>query len=193
MLNPRVNPDLEMVAPQCLQKPPSFRYPSAAALAEDLESFLRGDPVSARLTSLRGLVARVMGESHHAAVLENWGLLWIYHSVALLVFFGTTNWLYLAGVTARWPYVSIFTVGLCGWAAFFWALRRRGGPIRFVERQLAHVWGAGIVSINLIFLVEWLSGLPTLKLAPMIAITNGMLFMIKAGILSGRLLPAGGM
>jgi eukaryotic-like serine/threonine-protein kinase len=185
MLNPRVNPDLEMIALQCLQKPPTLRYPSAAALAEDLEAFLRGDPVSARSTSLRALAARLMGETHHAPVLENWGLLWIYHSIALLVFFGTTNWLSLRGVTARWPYVLIFTVGLCGWAGLFWALRRRGGPIRFVERQLAHVWGAGIVSINLIFLVEWLLGLPVLTLSPMIAVTNGMLFMIKAGILSG--------
>jgi eukaryotic-like serine/threonine-protein kinase len=185
VLNPRVNPDLEMVALQCLQKPPTLRYPSAAALAEDLESFLRGDPVSARSTSLRALAARLMGETHHAPVLENWGLLWIYHSIALLVFFGTTNWFYLAGITARWPYVLIFSIGLCGWAGLFWALRRRGGPIRFVERQLAHVWGAGIVSINLIFLVEWLLGLPVLTLAPMIAVTNGMLFMIKAGILSG--------
>jgi eukaryotic-like serine/threonine-protein kinase len=185
VLNPRANPDLEMVALQCLQKPPELRYPSAAALAEDLESFLRGDPVSARSTSLRALAARLLGETHHAPVLENWGWLWIYHSIALLVFFGTTNWLYLRGVTARWPYVLIFSVGLCGWAGLFWALRRLGGPIRFVERQLAHVWGAGIVSINLIFLVEWLLGLPVLTLAPMFAVTNGMLFMIKAGILSG--------
>jgi len=184
-LNPRVDSDLEMIALQCLQKSPALRYPSAAALAEDLESFLRGDPVSARSTSLRALAARLMGETHHAPILENWGLLWIYHSIALLVFFGVTNWLYLRGVVARWPFVLIFTAGLCGWAALFWALRRRGGPIRFVERQLAHIWGAGIVSINLIFLVEWLLDLPVLKLAPMIAVTNGMLFMIKAGILSG--------
>ena len=188
-LNPQVNPDLEMIALKCLQKPQALRYASAAALADDLESYERGDPVSARSTSLRALAARLMGETHHAPVLENWGLLWIFHSIALLVFFGATNWLYLSGVEARWPYILIFTVGLCGWAAFFWALRRRGGPIRFVERQLAHVWGAGIVSINLIFLVEWLLDLPVLKLAPMIAVTNGMLFMIKAGILSGDYYP----
>ena len=89
------------------------------------------------------------------------------------------------GRRRAWPYVLIFSVGLCGWAAIFWALRRRGGPIRFVEKQLAHVWGAGIVSINLIFLVEWLLGMPVLSLSPMIAVTNGMLFMIKGGILSG--------
>ena len=88
-------------------------------------------------------------------------------------------------MTARWPYVLIFTVGLGAWAAFFWALRRRGGPITFVERQLAHVWGAGVIGINLIFLVEWLLGLPVLTLAPMLAVTNGMLFLIKGGILSG--------
>ena len=37
---------------------------------------------------LRALAARLMGETHHAPVLENWGLLWIFHSIALLIFFG---------------------------------------------------------------------------------------------------------
>jgi serine/threonine-protein kinase len=184
-LNPRINRDLEMVALRCLLKPPELRYRSAAALADDLKLFLQGDPVSARSTSLRALAERLMGETHHAPVLENWGLLWIYHSIALVVFFGAANWLYLAGVQARWPYVLIFSAGLCGWAAFFWSMRRRGGPIRFVERQLAHIWGAGIISINLIFLVEWLLGFPVLTLAPMFAVTNGMLFLIKGGVLSG--------
>jgi eukaryotic-like serine/threonine-protein kinase len=185
VLNPKVNPDLEMIALKCLQKPPDLRYPSAAALADDLDAFLAGEPVSARSTSLRALATRLLGETHHAAVLENFGTLWMLHSVALLVFFGVTTWLLDRGVSARWPYVLIFTVGLGAWAALFWNLRRRGGPITFVERQLAHIWGAGVVGINLIFLVEWLLGLPVLSLSPMLAVTNGMLLLIKGGVLSG--------
>ena len=185
-LNPKVDPDLEMIALKCLQKPIELRFPDAAALADDLDAFLAGEPVSARSTSIRALATRLLGETHHATVLENWGSLWMYHSLAMIVFFGLTNWLLWREVVARWPYVLIFTVGLGAWAAVFWALRRRGGPVTFVERQLAHVWGSGVIGINLIFLVEWLLGLPVLKLAPMFAVTNGMLFLIKGGILSGE-------
>jgi serine/threonine-protein kinase len=185
VLNPKANSDLEMVALKCLHKAPELRYRSAGALADDLDAFLAGEPVSARSTSLRDLVGRLLGETHHAPVLENWGALWMMHSGALLVFFGLANWLLLRGVTDRWPYVAIFTAGLGAWAALFWALRRRGGPITFVERLMAHVWGSGVVALNLLFLAEWLMGLPVFTLAPILAVTNGMLFMIKGGILSG--------
>lgn len=186
LLNPKTDADLEMVAMKCLQKAPEMRYPTSAALAEDLENYLAGRPVSARATSFRALAGRYLGETPHAALLENWGELWMYHSVALIVFYGLTYGLLGRGIQARWPYFAIFTVGLGTWAAVFWSLRRRRGPITFVERQLAHIWGAGVIAVNLLLVAEWLLGLPVMALAPLLAITNGMLFLVKAGLLSGE-------
>jgi serine/threonine-protein kinase len=186
MLNPKADRDLEMICLRCLQKPTDLRYASAAGLADDLEAYLNDESISARSGRFAQVLAGLMRETHHAAVLENWGLLWMWHSLALLVACFATNTLELAGDADRLHYFLLWTAGLGTWAAVFWFLRRRMGPVTFVERQIAHLWAGSMVAIALLFPLEYVLGLPPLKLSPVLGIITGVVFLAKAGILSGE-------
>lgn len=184
-LRPRLDRDLEMIVVRCLQKPVDLRYESADDLADDLEAFLNDEQVAASSGQFRQVIARLFRETHHATVLENWGVLWMWHSLVLLVVSSLTWLLEILEIHQRPPYAALWTIGLGTWAGVFWLLRRRMGPVTFVERQIAHVWAASMIGIAMLFPLEWWLGLPPLQLSPLLGVLAAMVFLVKAGMFSG--------
>jgi tRNA A-37 threonylcarbamoyl transferase component Bud32 len=70
VLQPKVPDDLAAICLKCLEKGPPQRYPSAAAMARDLDLFLRGEAIAARKMTLWDHAARLL---RHSQLDVNWG------------------------------------------------------------------------------------------------------------------------
>ena len=121
-------------------------------------------------------------------------MLWMWHSLQIFLLCAVTSLMSQAGITDHWSYMTLWSIGLIAWGAIFWNLRRRGGPVTFVERQIAHSWAAGVIASIGLFIVEIILKRPVLELTPvLLLVAAGMVFLVMAGTLAGWFYIAAGL
>src|SRR5256886_1742156 len=69
LLNPKIDRDLSTICLKCLEKDPKRRYSSALALAEDLERWLKHQPIQARHTGVFARGGKWVRSEEHTALL----------------------------------------------------------------------------------------------------------------------------
>jgi eukaryotic-like serine/threonine-protein kinase len=151
-LQPKVSADLATICLKCLEKDPAQRYPSAAALAHDLDLFLRGEAIAARKMTLVDQLARLVRQHQLDAKLGALATLtlclapmpFLVH-LAVFVFFRNRPEYPLAAIG-----VSMFTVAVLLGSIF---IGQRGG-MRVIapaqRRQLRSIWLGNFIGMILV-------------------------------------------
>jgi hypothetical protein len=205
LLNAKVDPDLETICLKCLEKDPRRRYPSAEALAEDLQRYLNDEAISARSSNVLDHLLRSLHRSLHDVAFHTWSTMVLI--IAAIVFLEHVV-VYVLTITgqSRQAIMASRLIQFVLIGLLFWRNRRQGLlPTSAAERELWTIWigylGAYVSSILTLRILiahgliqrgpdapeRW----DELILYPFSAIASGLAFFIMGSNYWGRLYAVG--
>jgi serine/threonine protein kinase len=186
-LQPKTPRDLETICLKCLEKQQHRRYSSAADLADELELFLRGDPISAHSLTLLDQVARTI--SHHSfdARFRTFANRMLLFAPMPLIVHLTAYWIF-----AKKPYYPLAMVLTTACLLFTMvpALIITGTPTlrnlpTWQKRHFMTVWIGHMIAMLVILFAVWVATPPDrpqllLLVYPLWAATAAMSFLAHA-------------
>jgi serine/threonine-protein kinase len=208
LLNPGVDPDLQAVCMKCLEKELHNRYPSAEALAEDLNRCQNGEPVEARSYNILLRLSRALEKrSHTHDQFRSWAtMLFLFAAIVLvghLVTFGLIQ--VHAQLPPGLPLLSRGCELLLVIGVFWYFQGERFFPTSRAEKSLGSIWlgylaanGFSGLVIRLFLSLGLIAAGPNspegwneLIVYPMVAILSGLAFFVMGGFYWGRYYAVG--
>ncbi len=130
------------------------------------------------------MLRRVVRQARDETALNNWGLIWMIHSVTNGGAFVCTDELVRRGygpmpIFSMWGGIVAINV------AIVLVLRRRSGARSFVETQMWGIWLAFLAAMPLLGVLNAVPSLPAMTYAPMVAVLAAFAFTMM-GLLMSR-------
>jgi serine/threonine-protein kinase len=189
---PDVPIDLEAVCLKCLEKRPQDRYPSAAALAEDLTRFLQGEAVGLRRRGLLDTLGRAVGRRREQYALSNWPG-FVLGAIVTLVTQGAAEAAALAGLSPRWVFPAL-TANLVGWWVLYWYfVVLRGEFLNPAEKTSAALKLGGLLAGMALLPSHWGGGWDVMSIYPPLTAVFGLAVFVHGATHWGRMYLAGGL
>jgi serine/threonine protein kinase len=177
-LNPEVPVDLEAICLKAMEKRPEQRYSSAAALASDLRTFLRGEATAARPRTWITWVQNSLNRRHKMVVQDDWSTFLLLQATTILAGSTLANvWQVLGSKTAlTFPVLAIKGVQVFVMYLLLWRMRPSGSTaVEAGERQIFALVPGYYGGFVTVWAIAWFLELHKL-LPPMLAVLSGMAF-----------------
>jgi serine/threonine-protein kinase len=186
LLNPNIDADLETVCLKCLEKDPARRYASAEGLAEELDRYLRGEPIQARPPGWVQSLSRQFGRRREVLDPRPWSRLSFLSAAVTFCTHVAIFWVTRPGRPAALfvPLVCANTA-LVALIAWYHLLRRRQ-PLTPDEGHIVALYGYFIATAFVLYATAYPWDRDAiLAMYPALALVSGLYHLVVARLYWG--------
>jgi serine/threonine-protein kinase len=192
--NLQAGSELELICLKCLEKHPEKRYPTALAVADDLDRYAAGQETSVRRRSWPERIARevVEGINHKLPLfgIARWSAIDFWDAGLNLAVHGAFFALIRTDQPPALLWFTLLTYYVVWWWMFLTYLFRRD-PVDPTERHLALLWGGvglGGITLFWIYCPPFASSRASdlLPFYPPWTVVNGVAFLVVGRLYWGR-------